>query len=123
MPNCQCRPVAPSFPTVTQPYFGATIPWLLASPYDLFFYISESHNLYYRIGKVSHQFGKKVRDQVHHYAATLEIEPADFIDILWLRDYCTDLFSISDFMFISDILCCHIKENSFDSPSSPKYEL
>ena len=26
-PNCQCRLVAPSFPTVTQPDFGANITW------------------------------------------------------------------------------------------------
>ena len=33
------------------------------------------------------------------------------------------LFSISDFMFRSDILCCHIKEHSYDAPSSPEDEL
>ena len=36
-PNCQCRLVAPSFPTMTQPYFEATIPWLFAAPYDLIY--------------------------------------------------------------------------------------
>ena len=28
-----------------------------------------------------------------------------------------------DFMFRSDILCCHIKEHSHDDPSSPEDEL
>ena len=37
LPNCQCRLVAPSFPTVTQLDFGATIPWFLAAPYDLIY--------------------------------------------------------------------------------------
>ena len=59
-PNCQCRLVAPSFPTVTQPDFGATLPWFFAAPYHLISDISEPNNLYYRIRKVSHQFGKKV---------------------------------------------------------------
>ena len=110
LPNCQCRLVAPSFPTVTQPDFGDTIPWLFDSPYELISDILEPRKLYYMIRKVSHQFGKKVHDRVHHYAATLEIEPVDFIDVLWLGDDCTYLFSISDFMFISYILCCHIKK-------------
>ena len=43
---------------------------------------------------VSHQFGNKVYDWVHHYAATLEIELVDFIDVLWLGDDCIDLFFI-----------------------------
>ena len=72
---------------------------------------------------VSHQFGKKVYDWVHHYVTTLEIEPVDFIDVLWLGDDCIDLFSISDFMFIYDILCCHIKNHSYDAPSSPEDEI
>ena len=88
-PNCQCRLVAPSFPTVTQPDFGSTIPWFLAAPDDLIYYISEPNNIYYRIIKVSHHFGKKVHDQVHHYAAKLEIVPPNFIDVLWLGHYCT----------------------------------
>ena len=88
-PNCQCRLVAPSFPTVTQPYFGATITWLISSPYELNSDISEIHKLYYIIIKVLHQFGKKVHDQVHHYAAKLEIVPPNFIDVLWLGHYCT----------------------------------
>ena len=54
LPNCQCRLVAPSFPTVTQPDFGATIPWLFVAPYDLISDISEPNKLYYRIRKVSH---------------------------------------------------------------------
>ena len=111
-PNCQCRLVAPSFPTVTQPDFGATIPWLLADPYDLIYDISEPHKLYYRIIKVSHHFGKKVHDRFHHYGATLEIEPINFADVLWLGDDCIDLFSISDFILRYDILCCHINNNS-----------
>ena len=45
-PNCQCRLVAPSFPTVTQPNFGATIPWLFAAPYELIYDISEPHKIY-----------------------------------------------------------------------------
>ena len=76
-PNCQCRLVAISFPTVTQPDFGASIPWFFDYKYELISYISEPHNIYYIIRKVSHQFGKKVHDQVHHYATTLEIEPAN----------------------------------------------
>ena len=46
LPNCQCRLVAPRFPTVTQQDFGATIPLLLASPYELIYDISEPHNIY-----------------------------------------------------------------------------
>ena len=52
-----------------------------------------------------------------------EIEPVDFIDVLWLGDDCINLFSISNFMFRYDILCCHIKEHSYDSPSSLEDEL
>ena len=122
-PNCQFRLVAPSFPTVTQPDFGATITWFIDAPCDLVYYISEPHKLYYLIRKVSHHFGKKVHDQVHHYAATLEIELAHFIDVLWLGDDWTYIFYIYDFMFISDILCCHMKKHSYVSPSSPKDEL
>ena len=122
-PNCQCRLVAPSFPTVTQLDFGATIPWLLAAPYELIFGTLDPHKNYYRIIKLSHQFGKTVHDRVHHYATTLKIVPTNFNDALLLADDCTDLFSIYDFMFISDILCCHIKENSCGAPSSPKDEL
>ena len=48
---------------------------------------------------------------------------SDFIDVLWLGDYCTYLFSIYDFMLIYDILCFHIKNHSYDSPSSPEDEL
>ena len=121
--NFQCRLVEPSIPIVTRPNFGATIPWLLAAPYELISDISEPNNLYYIIIKVSHKFGKKVHDQVHQYAAKLEIVSANLIDVIWLGDDCTDLFSISDFMFRYDILCCHIKEHSYDSPSSPKDEL
>ena len=108
---------------VTQPDFGATIPWLIADPYELIYNISEPHKIYYRIRKVSHQLRKKVHDQIHHCATTLEIEPANFIDVLWLGDDCTNLLSISDFMFRSDILCCHIKTHSYDAPSSPEDEL
>ena len=72
---------------------------------------------------ISHHFGKNVHDRVHHYATTLEIEPGDFIDFLCLGDGCTYLFSIFDFMFRFDILCCHIKKHSYDSPSSPEDEL
>ena len=93
------------------------------APYELISDISEPHNLYYKTIKVSHHFWKKVHDQVHHYATTLEIEPVEFIDVLWLGDDCTDLFSISNFMFICDILCFHINNNSYDSPSSPEDEL
>ena len=35
--NSQCRLVEPSFPTVTQPDFGATIPWLFSTSYDLIY--------------------------------------------------------------------------------------
>ena len=98
LPNRQCRLVEPSFPTVTQLDFGATIPWFLAAPYDLIYDILENNKLYYIIRKVLHQFGKKVHDRVHHYVATLEIVSVDFIDVLWLGDDCTYLFSISDFM-------------------------
>ena len=108
---------------MTQPDFGDTIPWFLSAPYELIYDISEPHNMYYRIIKVSYQFGKKVHDHVRHYEATLEIEPVDFIDVIWLRDDCIDLFSISDFIFIYDILCCHIKYHSYDAPSSLKYEI
>ena len=66
---------------------------------------------------------KKFHDRIHHYAATLEIEPVDFTDVLWLGDDCTYLFSISNFMFRCDILCFHINNNSYDSPSSPEDEL
>ena len=65
LPNCQCRLVEPSIPTVTQLDFGATIPWLLSAPYDLISDISDPNKLYYRIRKVSHHFGKKVHDRVH----------------------------------------------------------
>ena len=122
-PNWQYRPVEPSFPIVTQLVFGATIPWLIVSPYELIFDISETNNIYYRIIKVSLQFGKNIHDRVHHYAATLEIEPINFIDVLWLGDYCTYLFSIYDFMFRSNILCFHINKNSYDAPLSPEDEL
>ena len=115
-PNCQFRLVAPSFPTVTQPDFGATIPWFLSTPYELISDTLQPHKIYYIIIYVSHHFGKKVHDRVHHYTAKLEIVPANFIDAFLLRDDCTDLFSISNFMDRSDILCCHIKENSYDSP-------
>ena len=37
LPNCQCRLVAPSFPTVTQPDFGATIPWFIDDPCELIY--------------------------------------------------------------------------------------
>ena len=50
--NCQCRLVAPSFPTVTQPDFGGTIPWLFSSPYELYSDISEPQKLHYIIIKV-----------------------------------------------------------------------
>ena len=96
---------------------------MFAAPYELIYNISEPHKLYYRIRKVSHQFGNKFHDRVHHYATTLEIEPADFIDVLWLGDDCRYIFSISDFMFRYDILCCHIKNHSYYSPSSPEHEL
>ena len=95
--SCQCRLVEPCFPTVTQPDFGATIPWFLPTPYDLMSDISDPNKLYYVIINFSHQFGK-VHDRAHHYAATLEIVPAHFIDDLWLGYDCTYLFSISDFM-------------------------
>ena len=65
----------------------------------------------------------KVYDWVHHYATTQEIEPVDFIGVLWLRGDCTDIFFISDFMFRYDILCCHIKEHPHDAPSSQEDEL
>ena len=66
---------------------------------------------------------KKVYDWVHHYAATLEIVHVDFIDVLRLGDDCADIFCISYFMLRYDILCCHIKKHSYDSPSSPEDEL
>ena len=47
-PNCPCRLVEPSIPTVPQLVFGATIPWFLASPYDLIYDISDLCNNYYR---------------------------------------------------------------------------
>ena len=71
-PNCQCRLVEPSFPTIAQPYLASTKPWFLANPYDLISDISEPHKLYYRIRNFLHQFGKKVHDRVHHYAVRLE---------------------------------------------------
>ena len=39
--NYQCRLVAPTFPIVTQPDFGATIPWFIAALYELISDISE----------------------------------------------------------------------------------
>ena len=60
--------------------------------------VSEPHNLYYKIRKGSHQFWKKVHDRVHHYATTLEIEPVDFIDVIWLGD-------VAHIYFTSLILC------------------
>ena len=54
LPNCQCRLVEPSFPTATQPDFGATIPWLVSAPYDLIYDILEPHNIYYKILNVLH---------------------------------------------------------------------
>ena len=49
--------------------------------------------------------------------------PSNFIDVFWLGDDCTNLFSISDFMFRYDILFCHIKDHSYDAPSSLEDEL
>ena len=62
---------------MTQLHFGATIPWLFVAPYELISDISETRDLHYIIRQVSHQFGKKVDDWVHHYATTLEIELAN----------------------------------------------
>ena len=45
-PNCQCRLVEPSIPTVTQPDFGATIPWFISATYDLIYDILEPNNIY-----------------------------------------------------------------------------
>ena len=53
-PNCQCRLVAPTFPTVTQPNFGATLPWLFPAPYHLISDILDHHNIYYIIINFSH---------------------------------------------------------------------
>ena len=57
--NCQCVPVVHFVPTVTLPYFGATIPWLFSAPYDSYSGISQPHELFFKLRKVLHQFGKK----------------------------------------------------------------
>ena len=46
--NCQCVPVVHFVPTVTLPYFGATIPWLFSAPYDSYSGISEPHELFFQ---------------------------------------------------------------------------
>ena len=52
-----------------------------------------------------------------------EIEPVDFIDVLWLGDDCKNIFSIYYFILRYDILCFHINKYSYYSPSSQEYEL
>ena len=52
-PNCQCRLVAPSFSTVTQPDFGFTIPWFFDDTYELNCDILDHNEIYYIIIKVS----------------------------------------------------------------------
>ena len=77
----QFYPVAHPFPTMALYTHGDTINLVFAAPYDNIPDISEYFKPHFRIGKVLHQFERKIHVLVHHFAA---IQGTDYIEFFTL---------------------------------------
>ena len=85
---------------------------IFSSVDDIYFDISEAHEIFYIFMKVLHQIGKKIHDMT----ATHEADFVESFDIIWER-VCKDIFSMVDYAIRSEYAC--IKIHSYDAlPSS-----
>ena len=60
--NCNCDLVAHSSIPMDPFAHGETIPLIFYSMYDIYYDISEPHDICYRFMKVRHQIGRKIHD-------------------------------------------------------------
>ena len=79
---------------------GDTIPLIFSIVYDIYSYISEPHDIFYRVMKVFHQIGKTIHGLIHDMTTTHEGYFVESFDVIWER-VCRDIFSIIDYASIS----------------------
>ena len=80
--NCQCDLVTNSFPTMDPFTHGDTIPMIFSAVYDLYYNISEPHDIFYIFMKVLHQIGKNIHSLIHDMATTQEVDFVESFDAL-----------------------------------------
>ena len=90
--------VAHPFPSLAPYPHGDTKPLVFSFPYDNISDISESIHPHFIFGKVIYQFGRKICDPHHHFAAIQETDYVVF-STLW-EGVCKDLFLFSNCVFI-----------------------
>ena len=94
---------------------GDTIPLIFSAIYDIYYDISEPHDLCYKVMKVPHQFGKKIPGFIHDIAVVHEADFVESFDVIWEIFY-RDIFSMIDYASISEYSCSKIY--FYDSPPS-----
>ena len=88
--NCNCELVAHSSLSMDPFSHGDTIPMIFSSMYDIYFDISEPHEICYRFMKVLHQIGN-IHGFIHDMAATHDADFVESFDVIWER-VCRDIF-------------------------------
>ena len=68
--NCNCDLVAHSSLPIDPFGHGDTIPMIFYVLYDIYSNFSEPHEICYRVMKVLHQIGRKIRGFIHDMATT-----------------------------------------------------
>ena len=73
--NCQCDLVAHSSPTMDPFAHGDTITLIFFDIYEIYFDISDPHELCYRVMKVLHEIGKKIHGLIHAMTTCYRVFP------------------------------------------------
>ena len=118
--NCQCDLVSHSSPTMDPFGHGDTVPLIFSYVYDIYSYISDAHEIFYRVMKVIHQIWEKIRSFIHDMATTLEAYVVESFNVHW-EIVRRDIFSIIEYDSISEYACNEI--NSYNAPPSSNDDL
>ena len=74
---------------------GDTITMIFSDGYDIYYDISEPHELCYRDMKALHQIGKNIHRFIHDMEATHEAYFVESFDVIWER-VSIDIYSMID---------------------------
>ena len=94
--NCNCDIVAHSSLSMDPFAHGDTISMIFSDIYNIYYDISESHDIFYRVMN----FLYHIRKKIHDMAATHDAEFVESFDVIWER-VCRDVFSMIDYDSIS----------------------
>ena len=83
--NCNCDLVAHSSLHMDPLAHGDTIPLIFSAMYDIYYDISEPHELFYIVINMLHQIGRKIHGFIHVMATRHNVDFVESLDVIWER--------------------------------------